>query len=562
MGDADASASDDGDALPPVGVPASRGTQRRAWTTRAAGAVRAALPRRRRHHGGGGDTADADDAGAGAGADLPDEYDAEGWNPRLTHAYKEFGLNLNTFRSALSLWFAVLVCASFALVFTQYGAGLYLPVFVPGALDAIAAGAGLLRGPGFLREDLGCVALGGAFLFVGLFPACFALVYVGQAPFDRLFVAGPTWDGSVITKAAASSSVSAAVFGLQYATWIACVVYAIGACVMVLYMLAVYQTYNGPDPAANRQRPLWQHNWPHWSVRRQVVVDGDLVTTPSECVVPGTRWRWRTVDHIMRLKFARVFCARFFLIGVVVSLSLAITEVAARNAGVGAYVGGAFPRSYSWVRATSPQFTLIYGVAACVTDHVPYWVRAVRHPAHKDAGGTWHKEETTHESAPFYTRHMGGRASHYYVTLLVLVMGSVQSLFFIASDAGGRLAVWASTYQAQIVHDFPQVNPNIGGSCFANVACYQYANPVYDGDVTYTLNRTSVNAPQSFGVATWQQDVVTLLLLVPGLCVTLLLGMEVVLMRCTNVWRDGLVFTWTRVPSSWLWRRMNRWAAA
>ncbi len=436
--------------------------------------------------------------------------EAAGWDAVLLRKTRRCGCNVHTAQMVVAGYAAVLVLASFALVFVQYGGGLYLPAFASAGMYGLGAALGLLL-PSLARETVFWIAAAGACSFAGMFPLGFELTYAGLPPFDRLFAAGPSWDGRVLLRGASAPYYSAMVLSLFYTLWIAAMILSILVVLFAAYMVCFVRCYNGPDAA---RAALFRPNW----------------EVPGE-VAHASFWTWRSKDRVMLVKYARVGTARLGLVGVFFAWCLSVNEIRQRN-----QMGG--DRTYAWYRSSSPQFTLVAATAACSVDLVPHFTAWV------SVGGLG----LVRKSVPSLSRHMGGRLDYYLVLLAMVWLGALQSLFFFGMDPGARVLGNTAAYAAQINDDFGIVPA--WSDCYAQPQCYALASPLYDGDVSYTLNKSTAASPQDFAYSTTSKDASDLWILLCGLALAVLLPLEIGAQWCTSRWHRGLDFDWHRVPPS------------
>jgi hypothetical protein len=443
-----------------------------------------------------------------------------GFNAAALKRYVRCGLNLWTVTKSLALWFFFLCAASFALVFVQFTAGLYIPVFVPGATYAVAYAFGLFVFGGLCRENLLLVHLAGATAFVGLFAQGFELSFAGLPPFDRLFLGGPQWDGRVFTQLPASSSQSAAVFTLFWTLWLFEILFAIALCVFTLSFFFM-------SAGAKQRVHLFRYDYEDAGERTEVLVHPgrERAAPTNDRVQFATCLTWHPTLFIMWLKRLRVFVGFWAFVGVWVSIGLGIVSIQAHNA----MVGGAAPRAYTWSRSPSPQFLLVCALGGDLVDLVP-------HPVFLNSDPGKRKEPSF--GSALRTRFMGGRSDWYLVLLLLHYFGIVQSIFWVSADYGARIFGNSQTYARQL-------NINFGltpgwSNCLYQTQCYAYANPFSDGDAAYVLNKSTVYAPQDFATETQNQVTVELWILVCGCLCTVLLTWEYWLGRCTSLWSVGL----------------------
>lgn len=480
--------------------------------------------------------------GAGARAD---PLAALGFDAERTREYRACGCNLFTFARVLFLWLLVSVCASFALVIVQYAAGLYVPSFVPGASYPLAFGGGLYF-LGFITNSFGTVHLGGAFVFAGMFLQGFELRFAGPPPFSRAFTAGVVqWDGRVLVRNTPDVEASSNVLTLFWFVWLTNIILAFGLCLLSLTLLVAVQCYNGKR--ASPSRPIFTYNY---------VAEED-----ADAMQIATFLTWRSTHPMMLVKYARGFSGFCVFVGVFIQFWFAVSEISARNAG------GGTPRTYAWTRSPSPQFALVFAGAMCWTDLVPQFVD-VSDLSPSDRGELVKRassREITARSVLARTRNMGGRADWYAVLLFLLWFGSASSLAFVSGDYGVRLLGNTDAYRAQVaaagqVPDF--------SNCFASTQCYAYINPVFDGDATYVLNKTTSTNPQPFASLTWNQNFIELWIALSGLACAVTLSIEFVAAKCTSWTRTGFGAAtvvrrrrdvpitvdaprvWTRVPPS------------
>lgn len=397
----------------------------------------------------------------------------------------------------------VLLMMHTVLLAVHFGGGYYQPVFVPATMNALGLGIGLAMN-GFTRSSFVRLGFAALVVFASMFPVVFALVFSGSPPFDHLFRQGAVqWDGRVLMNS--PSLQGSALLTVRYVVWIIAFIYAAMMEMFLLYLLGRWFT----DP--DNYKVLW------------------APTTIQQNF-------WFRGPPVMVVAYLRGFFGFLYFVAIWVEWCLSINEIHSRNA-LGSGV------SYSWVRYDSPHFCQAIGVGFVWFHITPY------------AGAATGKEPEA------WTKRVYNSAAYYWIGLLLLVWGSALSTWFAGGDYAARVLWYTPVYRTQIALNFGIDGVEKINNCFADSTCYGYINPVYDGDAVYTINKTLTSFPGGFTRNTVNNDVINVLIVVFGLLVTLMHGIETVTMRLSHFYVKGIIVGWNTKESRWR-TRMENWCSA